>query len=75
MRTRNSETKAIQQISERLKSCYTTTEPATVDAAVRTARDNRLESRIRDYVPIFIERQARTTLDASGEHRQSPRDQ
>jgi hypothetical protein len=69
MHTKNSETRAIRQISERLKSCYTGTEPATIDAAVKTARDNRVGSRIREYVPIFIERQARSTLDASGERR------
>lgn len=72
MRSDDSEDKAVQEISERLKSRYGKTESVTVDRAVKAARDTMRNSRIRDFVPIFIERRARTALDASGEHGQSP---
>lgn len=60
------ENKAIEQASERLKARYASTEPAAVDAAVK-AEERFRGARIRDFVPIFVERQARATLDASGE--------
>jgi hypothetical protein len=72
---RANETKAVEQVSERLRSRYATTEPAKVDAAVKVAHNNLRDSRIRAFVPIFVERQARAALDASGEHRQSHRHQ
>ncbi|MCW2901500.1 MAG: hypothetical protein JWO67_3765 [Streptosporangiaceae bacterium] len=68
-----SENKVIEQVSERLRSRYTTAEPAKVEAAVKAAHNNLRDSRIRDFVPIFVERHARATLDASGEQRQPHR--
>jgi len=67
------ENRAIEQISERLRSRYAEAAPARVDAAVKAAHDNLRDSRIRDFVPIFVERRARATLDASGEQRQPHR--
>jgi hypothetical protein len=68
---RISDNKAIDEVSERLRSRYAAAEPAKVDAAVKAAHDNLRNSRIRDFVPILVERQARATLDASGEQRRS----
>ncbi|MGW0949153.1 three-helix bundle dimerization domain-containing protein [Streptomyces sp. NPDC002623] len=62
------ESKAINQVLERLKARYKGMEPAAVGAAVRAAEERLRGARIRDFVPIFVERQARATLDASGEH-------
>lgn len=66
------EDQAVRQISDRLKARYVTTAPASIDAAVDSARENRRDARIRDFVTIFIERQARTTLDAAGAQATGP---
>jgi predicted metalloprotease with PDZ domain len=70
MRADDREDKSVEQIFERLKSSYSMTEPAMVDEVVKAARDSLRDSRIRDFVPILIERRARAALDGAGERRQ-----
>ncbi|MGW0949123.1 three-helix bundle dimerization domain-containing protein [Streptomyces sp. NPDC002623] len=53
------ESKAIEQVLERLKARYTGMEPTAVGAAVKEAEERLRDARIRDFVPIFVERQAR----------------
>ncbi|QKZ24638.1 hypothetical protein HUT05_05645 [Streptomyces chartreusis] len=65
------ESKAIEQVLERLKARYTEVEPAAVSAAVKAAEGRLRGARIRGFVPIFVERRARAELDASGKHAES----
>ncbi|WP_435224455.1 three-helix bundle dimerization domain-containing protein [Streptomyces sp. Tue6028] len=66
--TVSAEEKAIRQVAERLQSRYAEATPAAIEAAVRASEDRLRDSRIRDFVPIFVERRARALLDASGEN-------
>ena len=61
-----SEQTIIDQLVERLTSRYPTVEAATVSTVVRDIH-SRFEGRpLRDYVPLFVERNARTELDRLG---------
>jgi hypothetical protein len=61
-----SEQTIIDQVVERLTSRYPTIEATTVSIVVRDMH-SRFEGRpLRDYVPLFVERNARTELDRLG---------
>ncbi|MFJ8113416.1 three-helix bundle dimerization domain-containing protein [Streptomyces sp. NPDC096132] len=44
---------------------YAGVAPAAIEAAVGATEDRLRDSRIRDFVPIFVERHARARLDAA----------
>ena len=50
------------QVIERLTSKYTDVPPDRVSAAVQQAHAQFDQSRIRDFVPLFVERRARAAL-------------
>ncbi|WZH35600.1 MAG: hypothetical protein PIR02_12530 [Microbacterium enclense] len=54
---------AISEIVERLKEQFPGISPQTVRAAVDAARDHFSRARIKDFVPLFIEREARAHLE------------
>jgi hypothetical protein len=61
-----SEQTIIDQLVERLTNRYPTIEATTVSTVVRDIH-SRFDGRpLRDYVPLFVERNARTELDQLG---------
>jgi hypothetical protein len=63
MDTELDEVEAIRRVSEQLKSSFSTMDPSVIDAAVTVAHRKLLDARIRTFVPIFVEREARATLN------------
>jgi hypothetical protein len=62
MLTINSEESRIAELVERLKAIYPTLPADTVAQVVNDMRDAFHGSRIREYVPLFVERRARAAL-------------
>jgi hypothetical protein len=60
------EDEAIARVAERLRSTYPSVDPRVVDEAVTEARGHLGSARIRTFVPIFVEREARAALTATG---------
>jgi hypothetical protein len=60
--TELNEDEAIRRVAERLRLSYTSVDPSVVDAAVTVAQRRLLGARIRTFVPIFVEREARAAL-------------
>lgn len=54
---------AISEIIERLESRYPTIDPHDVRTAVEAARQHFARARVKDFVPLFIERDARARLE------------
>ena len=61
MRDLNEQT-AIDQLAERLTCLYPDLGADEVAAVVHQSHETFVDSRIRDYVPLFVERRARRTL-------------
>ncbi|WP_328382412.1 hypothetical protein OHS81_03820 [Streptomyces sp. NBC_00400] len=72
MRVQQDELTAVQNVIARLRSAYPSVDPATVDALVKTAYDQLHQARIRTYVPILVERRARTMLTAGSRENRPP---
>lgn len=53
----------ITEIVERLEGRFPRTSPDAVRAAVDTAREQFSRARVKDFVPLFIEREARARLE------------
>ncbi|MGW2355624.1 three-helix bundle dimerization domain-containing protein [Streptomyces phaeofaciens] len=62
--TRHDELDALQDVVGRLRLAYGSVDEATVEAAVLDAYEIFKEARIRAFVPILVERRARSALDA-----------
>jgi hypothetical protein len=58
----NSEATRLAELIERLKATYPTLPPDIVVQVVDDMRDAFHGSRIREYVPLFVERRARSAL-------------
>ena len=61
MRDLNEQT-AIARLAERLTGMYPNLGADKVAAVVHQNHERFIDSRIRDYVPLFVERRARQTL-------------
>ncbi|MFF9803179.1 three-helix bundle dimerization domain-containing protein [Streptomyces rochei] len=60
------EQEAIRTVTERLKSTYSDTRtPDEIEAAVAAAHASFSDRRVRDFVPVLVERKARTALDSA----------
>ncbi|MEY9964745.1 hypothetical protein ABIA33_002787 [Streptacidiphilus sp. MAP12-16] len=58
------EDEAVRHIADRLKAAYQDRHaPERVEAAVAAALDHFQDTRIRDFVPVLVERRARAALD------------
>ncbi|MFI1386277.1 three-helix bundle dimerization domain-containing protein [Embleya sp. NPDC020886] len=66
MNARQDEQAAVRHAAARLKSAFPSVDPATVDAHVEAAHDALSDARIRTYVPILVERRARTMIKDGG---------
>lgn len=53
----------ITEITERLEARFPHVEPARVRATVEAARDHFSRARVKDFVLLFIEREARARLE------------
>ncbi|WP_331770100.1 hypothetical protein OG948_41135 (plasmid) [Embleya sp. NBC_00888] len=62
MNVRQDEQAAIRHAAARLKCAFPSVDPATVDALVEAAQDALSDAPIRTYVPILVERRAKTML-------------
>ncbi|MGW1990423.1 three-helix bundle dimerization domain-containing protein [Embleya sp. NPDC001921] len=62
MNVRQDEQAAVRHAAARLKSAFPSVDPATVDALVEAAHDALSDAPIRTYVPILVERRAKTML-------------
>jgi hypothetical protein len=62
----NSEQQALSQVADRLQQRFPEVAPDAVRATVEQAYRQLENSRIRDYVPVLVERQARDVLAARG---------
>ena len=58
----SSERAAIAQLKDRLTSTYTEIPPERVSTAVQVAHARFEQSRIRDFVPLLVERRVRAEL-------------
>ncbi|WP_406263854.1 three-helix bundle dimerization domain-containing protein [Streptomyces sp. NBC_00191] len=56
---------AIENVAARLRAAYPLADSATVEATVRTAYGSFRQASVRAFVPILVERRARTVLDAA----------
>ncbi|MGW2027476.1 three-helix bundle dimerization domain-containing protein [Streptomyces decoyicus] len=65
MRAQQDELTAVHNVATRLQSAYPSVDPAAVDALVKTAYEQLHQARIRTYIPILVERRARSMLNAS----------
>jgi hypothetical protein len=61
-----SEQTIIDQVVDRLTSRYPTIEASTVSSVVKNIYARYDDRPLRDYVPLFVERNARTELDQLG---------
>ncbi len=61
-----SEQTIIDQVVDRLTSRYPTIEASTVSSVVQNIYARYDDRPLRDYVPLFVERNARTELDQLG---------
>ncbi|MFJ4037165.1 three-helix bundle dimerization domain-containing protein [Microbacterium sp. NPDC090007] len=57
------EESAISEIVERLEERFPQSSPETVRAAVEDARQHFSRAKVKDFVPLFIEREARARLE------------
>ncbi|MFJ9724796.1 three-helix bundle dimerization domain-containing protein [Streptomyces sp. NPDC101209] len=66
MSPQSAETEAIRRITAHLKAVYDGRRtPGQVEAAMSAAEKHFEDSRIRDFVPVLVERRARSALDAA----------
>jgi hypothetical protein len=56
------EATSIAEAVERLKRCYVELSPDEISSAVSDAHTRFAQSRIRDFVPLLVERRAREAL-------------
>lgn len=56
------EAKAIAEIVERLQARFPDSSPETDAAAVDTARETLSRAKVRDFVPVLIEKEAKAHL-------------
>ncbi|BDV31888.1 three-helix bundle dimerization domain-containing protein [Microbacterium terricola] len=59
-----SESEAIDHVVHRLRERFPDVPEAEVVAAVRAAHASMDDARVRDFVPVLVERAAKTTLKA-----------
>ncbi|KAA9110172.1 three-helix bundle dimerization domain-containing protein [Microbacterium rhizomatis] len=59
------EAKAIVEITERLRERFPDASPQSVADAVEAARASFSESKVRDFIPVLIERDAKQRLKAA----------
>ena len=64
-RSKQDELLAIQNVAARLRAAYPQADAATVEATVGTAYGSFRQARVRAFVPILVERRARTVLGAA----------
>jgi hypothetical protein len=58
----NSETHVFLEIKDRLSAEFASVPPARVDTVIGDARESFSASRVRDFVPLLVERRARHEL-------------
>ncbi|AJT69937.1 hypothetical protein T261_8344 [Streptomyces lydicus] len=63
---RQEEALAVRQVATALKSAYPWVDAAVVDAVAAAAHATFHQAKIRIYIPILVERRARTVLRAIG---------
>jgi hypothetical protein len=68
-----SETREVQKVIDRLTGRFPDTSPIEISAVVHEEHDKLAESRIRDFIPVLVEHEARDRLRASG-HIARPRE-
>lgn len=56
------EAKAIGEIIERLQARFPDASPETVAGAVEKARESFSQAKVRDFVPVLIEKEAKARL-------------
>ena len=66
--TPEEERKAIDQVAHRLASHFHDLSPQIVSNTVHRVHDQFATSRIRDYIPLLVERDARDRLRTASEH-------
>ena len=62
MLTPEDETRAVREVVQRLSASYPHVAADVVQHTVRTSYEQFADSRIRDFVPVLVERMARTSL-------------
>ena len=61
--TELNEVEAIRRVSERLRISFGMLDPSVIDAAVTVAMSKMHHARVRTFVPILVEREARASLE------------
>jgi hypothetical protein len=61
-----SEAREVQKVIDRLTGRFPDTSPIEISAVVHEEHDKLAESRIRDFIPVLIEHEARDRLRRSG---------
>ena len=56
------EGKAIGEIVERLQAKFPDASPETITSAVEQARESFAQAKVRDFVPVLIEKEAKARL-------------
>jgi hypothetical protein len=62
MLSHEDETRAVTEVAERLTASFPAVPADVVHATVRTSYERFTESRIRDFVPVLVERTAKSQL-------------
>ncbi|MFI6006495.1 three-helix bundle dimerization domain-containing protein [Streptomyces sp. NPDC051366] len=66
MPLRSADEEGVERVAERLGiACYRRRTADQVDAAVRAALDHCKDRRVRELVPVLVERRARAALEAA----------
>ena len=61
-----SEAREVQKVIDRLTGRFPDTSPIEISAVVHEEHDKLAESRIRDFIPVLVEHEARDRLRRSG---------
>lgn len=61
--TATAELHAIEAVRQRLHARYPNTEAGVVDRAVTIAHASLRDARIRDFIPVLVEREARDKIE------------
>ncbi|WJL95640.1 hypothetical protein QSU92_17290 [Microbacterium sp. ET2] len=51
------------EIADRLRERYPQASPVDIEAALGRAREHFHDARVRDFIPVLVEREARAVLD------------
>ena len=58
----DSEVRALDEVRHRLEKRYPTTSPENVELAVAVAYESLRNARIREFIPVLVEREAKDRL-------------